>query len=310
MNSDPRIIIIAGPTASGKTSLSVQLAAKLQGEIVNADSMQVYRGMDVGTAKPTLEERNGVPHHLMDVVDPDEAFNAAIYRSLALPLIKAIRARGNHCLVVGGTGLYIKSLMGGLSDCPPSDPQLREALRRECDAKGPASLHERLGGIDSEAAAKIHSNDRVRIVRALEIFSLTGRRPSELNQEHRFRDRPFKAIKFCLNVERDRLYRRINERSEYMIRSGLMEETEALLSKGYSSELKPMQALGYRHMLRRLRGECSLDEALDQLKRDTRRYAKRQLTWFRADPEMIWAPPEKVDDIYKKIRRFTSESST
>ena len=190
----PKAIVIAGPTASGKTSLSVELALALDGEIINADSMQVYRGMDIGTAKPKPEEQKGIPHLLLDVVNPDEEFNAAIYRSMALPLVTDVVSRGKACIITGGTGLYIKSLLKGLFHCPPVDPELKESLRREYEAYGTIRLYERLMRLDPESANRIHQNDRVRSMRALEIAHLTNRRPSRLIREHCFSDTPINAL--------------------------------------------------------------------------------------------------------------------
>jgi tRNA dimethylallyltransferase len=300
----PKVIVIAGPTASGKTALGLALALALDGEIINADSMQVYRGMDVGTAKPTVEERQGIPHHLLDVVDPDEEFNAAIYRSIALPLVKDIVSRKKTCFVVGGTGLYIKGLLKGLLEVPRCQPKLRELLKREWELYGPRRLHERLRRLDPESANAIHPNDRVRIIRALEIFQLTKRRPSDMSREHSFKERPVNSLKFCVRLDREQLYRRINERSVAMIEAGLVQETEELLNRGYSPDLKPMSAIGYRHAVRRLRGDWSLEEMISNLQRDTRRYAKRQITWFGADPEIDWVGTEDLDLLLKKIRAF------
>ncbi len=304
---NPKCIIIAGPTATGKTSLSVALAKVFDGEIINADSMQVYRGMDIGTAKPTREEQSGIPHHLLDVVNPDEDFNAAIYRAHALPLVSDIVSRGKVCFVTGGTGLYIKSLTKGLFHCPPSDPEIRESLRRECEAHGPNMLHERLKQADPESAGKIHPNDKVRIIRALEIAQLTDRLPSDLIEQHGFSDSPLNTLTICLDVERKELYDRINKRSLAMIDDGLTQETEGLLNKGYSPELKPMQSIGYRHIAAYLQGEWTLEDATQNIQRDTRRYAKRQFTWFRGDPDYLWMSPEEMDSIQGEIRGFLSK---
>jgi tRNA dimethylallyltransferase len=303
-----KVIVIAGPTASGKTLFSVDLALSLGGEIVNADSMQVYRGMDVGTAKPTHEEQRGVPHHLLDVVDPDEDFNAAIYSSMALPVINDIVQRGKSCFVVGGTGLYIRSLLGGLLECPPADMLFRASLQQECAASGSESLHERLRRMDPESAGKIHPNDSVRIIRALEIIHLTNSLPSDLSRKHGFGDDTLRSLKFCLKVDRKELYDRINKRSVTMVESGLAEETERLLLKGYSPDLKPMKAIGYRHMIKYLNGGCSLKEAINGMQGDTRRYAKRQLTWFRADSDFNWVGPEDFEVVHDKIKSFLLES--
>jgi len=300
----PRLIIITGPTASGKSSLAVDLAIELGGEIISADSMQVYRGMDIGTAKPTTKERRGVRHHLIDVVDPDEEFNAAIFRSLAEAVIGGITARQKPCFLVGGTGLYIKTLLGGLFECPPTDPELRKKLFRECDEYGPSDLHQRLEKLDPESAQKIHLNDRARLIRALEVIALTDQPLSSLVQEHGFKENPFKTLKICLNMNRELLYHLINERSLRMMEAGLVAETKKLLEMGYSPELKPMKSLGYRHAVALLKRECDQDEMVRQLQTDTRRYAKRQLTWFRADPDIAWVAPEDKDLIKEKIRVF------
>ena len=305
----PKIIVIAGPTASGKTGLAVELALSLGGEVINADSMQVYRYMDVGTAKPTMEERRGVLHHLLDIVDPDEDFNAAAYRQMALPLAKRICAKNMPCFVVGGTGLYIRSLLGGLVDLPPSDPALRDQLHAECERKGAAKLHQRLAKLDPERAESIHPNDRVRIVRALEIIQQTHRPSSDLLKQHQFKTQDFLALKLYLHLEKEQLYGRINQRTEKMISCGLVEETKDLLKSGYGPDLKPMAAIGYRHVLNYLKGKWSLEEATTMLKRDTRRYAKRQMTWFKAEPDMI--PMDPVDRALaeKMIRVFLAESA-
>lgn len=302
-----KIIVFTGPTASGKSSLAVELARACNGEIVNADSMQVYIGMDVGTAKPSREERRDIPHHLLDVVHPDEVFNAALYRSLAVPVIEDILARGKTCFLVGGTGLYIKALLGGLLPCPPTDPAVREELQRQFEEWGPEALHQRLAALDGESAEKIHPRDRVRVIRALEIIRLTGLPLSSLAGEHRFRDRIFRPFKICLQMEREDLYHRINQRTLSMVEQGLVEETRGLIDKGYSPELKAMKSLGYRHAVRHLQGIWNLDRMIGELQKDTRRYAKRQLTWFRADPEMNWRFPDAQAEMVREIHAFLRE---
>jgi len=302
-----KLVVIGGPTASGKSSLAVELALIFSGEIVNADSMQVYRGMDVGTAKPSVNERRGITHHLFDIVDPGEEFNAAIYRSFAVPVLKDIASRKKLCFVVGGTGLYIKTLLGGLISIPPADPALREALRQGCEKHGAGFLHERLKKLDPESAEKIHPNDKMRIMRALEIIHLTKEPLSSLIRAHDFKNRSFDALKICLQMAREQLYHRINERCLRMVEDGLVEETEGLLLKGYSPDLKPMKALGYRHVTNFLEGRWDLDKATCQLQTDTRRYAKRQMTWFRADPEVFWYDPGELEEIVEKINEFTAQ---
>ena len=302
-----RLIIIGGPTAVGKSSLAVEMANLFQGEIVSIDSMQVYRGMDIGTAKPSFEERKGIPHHLIDVVDPDEEFNAAIYRSEAVPTIREIHSRRNSCFVVGGTGLYIRVLTGGLLACPPVRPPLRKELRRQYAQHGSEFLHAELQKLDREMSRKIHPHDKVRVMRALEVIALTGEPVSRLMRSHAFQERPFRVLKIYLQIAREELYHGINERSRMMVEKGLIGEMESLLNKGYSPELKPMKSLGYRHAVRFLTGKWSLDEMLRHLQADTRHYAKRQLTWFRADPEAVWLRPEQRDEISERIRTFLAK---
>lgn len=302
----PKIIFITGPTSSGKSSLAVDLALKFGGEIINIDSMQVYRSMDIGTAKPSIEERQGIIHHMFDVVNPDELFNASIYRSMTIPIIRDIVKRKTVCFLVGGTGLYIKALLGGLLECSSADPVLRKRLWTEYNEQGPGYLHERLKALDPDSARNIHPNDRVRVIRALEIIELTDQPLSKLIQRHEFGDRHFRSLKICLMLRREELYQRIDRRSVSMVESGLVEETRGLLDMGYYSDLQPMRSLGYRHAAAFLRSEYDKDEMIRLLQRDTRRYAKRQLTWFRADPEMIWTDPGDIALIEKKIGEFIS----
>jgi tRNA dimethylallyltransferase len=299
-----KIIIVTGPTATGKSGLAIRIALDMGGEIVNCDSMQVYKGMDIGTAKPGIEEMMGIRHHLLDIVTPDDEFNASLYRENAVPVIKEILSRNKVCLIVGGTGLYIKSLLGGLFDCPQSDPDIRSRLLDEYDNQGKDILYERLKKVDPVSASTIHPNDRIRITRAIEVFELTGTPFSSMVSGHLFGDSEFLPLKICLFYDRDILYDRINTRSVKMFESGLVEETEKLLNKGYSPDLKPLKSIGYRHAIEYLMGRVGYDKSVELLKQDTRRYAKRQLTWFRADPEMIWSSPDNTDDIIKKIKNF------
>jgi len=305
MNTDkPKVIVLCGPTASGKSNLGIELAIRFTAEIINADSMQVYRGLDIGTAKPGPDERRLVAHHLLDLVDPDEPFNAAIFRQKALPIIKEIGSKNKTPLLVGGTGLYIKTLLGGLLVCPPLDPELRNSLQQECSEHGSAALHERLQTLDPRAAEKIHPQDRVRIIRALEIIQLTGALFSTQVKEHHFQDSPFQYLKIYLHLDREQLYRRINQRCLEMIEKGLLQETRGLLEKGYSPELKSLKSIGYRHMIRYLQGRSSWDQAVLDFQADTRRYAKRQITWFRADPEVVRFNPEQKVAISDAINEF------
>jgi tRNA dimethylallyltransferase len=304
-----RIVVVTGPTATGKTSLAVDLALALDGEVVNADSMQVYRGMDVGTAKPSEEEMRGIPHHLLDVVDPDQPFNAARYRELAAPAVEEIVGAGRACFVVGGTGLYIRALLGGLFDCPEASPAVRARLNHAWEEEGGEALHERLQSLDPEAARRVHPNDRVRVLRALEVIELTGRPFSALAADHHFQEGAFDAFKVCLQMPRERLYERIDARSRAMMEGGLLEETRHLIEKGYSRELKPMQAIGYRHAAACLDGAWGRKEAVERLQADTRRYAKRQMTWFRGESNIHWHDPGDRDLMLREVARFLNRDA-
>ncbi len=297
----PPIILLAGPTAVGKTELALELALHLDTEIVNADSMQVYRFMDIGTAKPTQEERARVVHHLLDVARPDEAFDAARYAELAQPVLEALRSRGRVPLIVGGTGLYMKVLTRGLCTGAPGDPAMREELLRELNERGLPTLHEELLRIDPDAGKRIHPHDRQRILRALEVHRITGKPISFYQSQHRFDQRFFRSIKIFLYRERNVLYERINHRVLQMVDQGLLGEVRRLLEMGYGPELKPMQSLGYRQMAAHLQGLCSLESAVAEMQRATRQYARRQLTWFRGDPEFCWIHAEDRKAILEKI---------
>jgi tRNA dimethylallyltransferase len=297
------LVLLAGPTASGKTSLSIELAARFSAEIVNADSMQVYRRMEIGTAKPTPEQRRIVPHHLIDIADPDEPFDAARYLSMAGPVIEDIWKRGRLPLVVGGTGLYMRVLTQGLCHGPSSDPEVKRRLIADEQSRGLGLLYSDLLKIDPESAARIHRNDRQRIIRALEVFYLGGVPLSVLQKSHGFRQRLFPAIKVFINREREALYERINQRVDRMFEAGLKDEVEGLLSMGYSAELKSMQSIGYRQMAAHVAGAISIHEAAFQVKRESRRYAKRQITWFRGDREFRSFDAEDIEGIYQYIRK-------
>ena len=263
--------------------------------------------MEIGTAKPTLEQRQTIPHHLIDAVDPDEPFDAARYLHLARPVIEDIRNRGKVPLVVGGTGLYMRVLTRGICQGPSSDPELKEKLRAEEKARGLGQLYCDLVRIDPESAARIHPNDRQRILRALEVFSLTGVALSALQKGHGFREELFPTIKVFINRERTELYERINRRVNSMLESGMKDEVERLLAMGYGAQFKSMQSLGYRQMAAHLSGAISLDEASRQIKRETRRYAKRQITWFRGDPEFRSFDAEDIDGIFRHVTQAISE---
>lgn len=289
----PKLVIVLGPTAVGKSELALELALNIDGEIVNADSQQVYRFMDIGTGKPSAEDRLRVPHHLIDAVDPDEEFNAARFRRMALAIIEQIQGRGKKLIVCGGTGLYLKALTQGLFEGPGSDAAFRAALERQIEVQGLAALYQRLVAIDGSVTSTIHPNDRQRIIRALEVFETTGRPLSAWQEEHAFRDQPFELLKIGLLRERAELYDRINRRCEQMVQDGLLEEVRELVARGYSLDLKSLRSVGYRQMGAVLRGEKDLTGGLAEMKQETRRLAKRQLTWFRRDREILWFHPEK-----------------
>ncbi len=302
----PRLIVIAGPTGAGKTGLAVRLARAHGGEIISADSMQVYRHMDIGTAKPTLAERRRIRHHLIDVVDPDEPFSAARFVRHARIIIRDLHLSKKPVFVVGGTGLYIRALLGGLFDGPDANEDLRAFYRAEQARHGKAYLHEKLKRVDAKAAARIQPNDTVRIIRALEVLEASGQSITEKQAAHRFEDRPYEAMRIGLAPGRDELYAGIDRRADRMIEEGLVEEVQDLLDRGYGEALKPMQSLGYRHMVRHLGGDFDLSEALRLLKRDTRRYAKRQMTWFGTDRDMTWFHPGDGDALDEKTHAFLS----
>jgi tRNA dimethylallyltransferase len=293
-----------GPTAVGKTWLVSQLTKDLGGEIVNADSVQIYRFMDIGTAKPTMADRAEVAHHLVDIVDPAHDFDASRYSELAREVIANLARQGKPAIVVGGTGLYLKAIFHGLFPGAPSDQLVRQRLRREAEKKGGAELYRRLQRIDPITAQRVHPHDLFRIIRALEVWECKGQPISALQSDHNFKDRPFLPLKIGLRRPRPELYERINRRVEEMMAQGLLEEVRALLSRGYGPNLKSLQALGYRHMVQHLINGVDISEAVRTMKRDTRRYAKRQMTWFRRDQEINWFHPQQMEDIFRLAERF------
>lgn len=302
MDSKTRLVIIAGPTASGKTALAVELARSFGGEVISADSMQVYRRMDIGTAKPSKDELAGVAHHLIDIADPDEDYTAARFAADAAGKIREIESGGKVPFVAGGTGLYIRALTEGLFEGPGSDRELRARLVETAASRGRAALHEMLRAVDPVSAGRIHQNNLHRVIRALEVYELSGMPISGLQNERG--QRRYECLKIGLSLPRDELYGRIEARVERMMAAGLLEETRVLLSAGYASGLKPMSALGYKEMCGHLNGEYPLEEAVALLKRNTRRYAKRQLTWFRKDPEIKWFAPGEKDNIMALVKGF------
>ena len=299
----PPVILLAGPTAVGKTQLALEIAHRLGTEIINCDSMQVYRYMEIGTAKPTPEERALVPHHLLDVADPDETFDAARYAELARPVIESLQNRGKMPLVVGGTGLYMKVLTRGICPAAPRDPAVREQLRRELEEHGLERLHQELGRVDPEAGRRLHPHDRQRVLRALEVQRLTGIPLSCWQSQHRFQQTIYRTVKIFLYRDRNVLYERINRRVRQMLEQGLVAEVRRLLAMGYGPELKSMQAVGYKQLAAHLLGACPLASAVSDMERATRHYARRQLTWFRGDPEFHWVQADDRQGILEWLNR-------
>ncbi len=304
------VVILVGPTAVGKSEVAIGLAKRLAGEIVTADSMQVYKGMDIGTAKPTPAERNGVPHHLIDIVSPDEAFNVARYREMAHRVIADIHARERLPIVSGGTGLYIRAVLDEfLLPGAGSDPLVRAKLEAEAAEHGKQALYERLQEIDPETAERLHPNDVRRVIRALELYETTGKTMSQHLKEAQKKEPRYHAIRIGLTRPRAELYRRIDQRVEQQIADGLVDEVRRLMQR-YQLNKTARQALGYKEIIDYLEGKSTFEEAVERLKRETRRYAKRQYTWFRRDERLRWfdlhayaSMADAVDDIAEYIRR-------
>jgi len=294
----PRLIALVGATGVGKTQLALAIAGRLGGEIGSADEMHI------GTAKPTPGERRRIPHHMLDVVNPDEPFDVARYCVLAREAIARLHREKKPVLVVGGTGLYVRALLGGLIDGPGEDRVLRGELRKEMGRLGKDALYRRLLARDPRAAERIHPGDGVRIIRALEVLELTGKSIVTHQEDHGFRERPYEALRIGLRLDRERLLEGIDRRTERMIADGFLEEVRGLLARGYDPSLKPMRSLGYRHLADCLAGRTDLEEAVRLIKRDTRRYAKRQMTWFAAEPDVEWFSPGEPDAVEERIRRF------
>ncbi len=306
--SKPRVVVVTGPTASGKTPIAIEIALRFGGEIVNADSMQVYRYMDVGTAKPSPEQRARVPHHLLDVVTPDVPYSAGRYAEEARKAATEIHAAGKIVVLTGGSGLYIRAFLEGLLDAGEADPTLRVQLEDEARAAAAAGdslrLHRRLAAIDPEAADRIHPNDQRRIVRALEIAASLGKPASRLRDDHAFGDRPYRALHLALDPGREALAARIDRRCGEMIDHGLLREARALRERGYGPELRPMRAIGYRHMAPVVDGADTLANALEAMRRDTRRFARRQRTWLRKVPSVQWLSPDASRAVFDAVESF------
>lgn len=305
-----RIVVLAGPTASGKTAAAIRLAGRLNGEIVSADSMQIYKYMDIGSAKPTPEEREQAVHYLVDEIDPAQPFSVADYREMAGGYIRRIADSGKVPIIEGGTGLYVNSIIFDMDfGRKPADFARREELKRIAEEQGPEALHSLLRSVDPAAAERIHPNNTVRVIRAVEAAESGSPIPSF---EHSFRpSSEFSPILFCITRDRKQLYERINRRVDLMLEAGLEEEVRSLLDRGLDSEYISMKGIGYKEMIAFIKGECSRETAAEQIRQSTRRFAKRQLTWFRRFPEMIWYDvtdglDAAVDDMARRAEQFLS----
>jgi len=297
-----KLIAIIGPTASGKTEISLELAGKIDLEVVSVDSRQIYRYMDIGTAKPTESQRKAVRHHMIDIVNPDQDYSAGRYSQEARDTIREIESRGKLPLLVGGSGLYLRALVDGLFDLNARDPELRHSLKLQAQVVGLEALHRKLSEVDPETASRVHPNDFHRISRALEVYYLTGKPISDIRRTYRSGRVDADVLMIGLMVDRELLYRRIGDRVDRMVSDGLVEEVEALLDMGYDPNLNSLRTVGYREIIDYLYGRCSLFEAIDRIKLNTRRYAKRQMTWFRKDERIRWV--ESRDEVFKLVDVF------
>ena len=306
------IICIAGPTASGKTALSIALAKELGGEVVSCDSMQIYKYMDIGTAKPTMEEMGDIPHHMISIAEPTEDFSVSRYCDMAAPIVDAIISRGKTAIIAGGTGLYMDSLIRGNTFAPFPSTGVRESLEAKADAQGIETLMEQLRSVDPDTAARLHLSDRKRIIRALEVYLETGETMTSHNLRTQAIAPRYQPVWFGLEDEnRQDLYNRIDRRVEIMLEQGLIREIRELLDRGIPKKCTAMQAIGYKEFLAALDGHCTIEEAAAQVQQSSRHYAKRQLTWFRRNPHMHWlrrTPETTTGEIVQQARRILQET--
>jgi tRNA dimethylallyltransferase len=299
-----KVIIIAGPTASGKTAVALALARNFKVAVISADSVQIYKFMDIGSAKPTISEREKVPHFMIDIRYPDQYFSAGDFVVEARHVIAKIAEKSLVPLVVGGTGLYIRLLRGGIAKLPKADSIVRRKFRDIQDKEGIESLFHRLKVVDPVAAQSVGAHNTARIIRALEVFELTGKSITKFHEEHALKDCPYDILYLGINRERQELYHSIDTRVDYMMKSGLLDEVKDLNRRGYDRNLKPMRSIGYRHAAMALFGETDLPEATSRMKKDTRNYAKRQLTWFRSEPDVRWFDPQEISTIGVEVDNF------
>lgn len=302
------LVVLTGPTAVGKTELSVKLAKAAGGEIISADSVQIYKYMDIGSAKVTREEMEGVPHHLIDELYPDEEFNIFVFKKMAEKALEGIYERNAIPIIAGGTGFYIQSVLYDINfEEETKDRTYRSCLEKLAAEKGNQYIYEMLKKVDEKAAEEIHMNNTKRVIRALEYFNETGKKISEHNEEQRIKESPYNFKYYVLNMDREKLYKRIDMRVDIMIKAGLVEEVEKLLNMGYTRSLVSMQGIGYKEIAAYIQGEMSLEEAVYIIKRDTRHFAKRQLTWFRREKNVEWLDYEKFDYDKEKILEYITE---
>jgi tRNA dimethylallyltransferase len=301
-----QVLVILGPTCVGKTQTSLKLADIINGEIVSFDSRQIYRYMDIGTAKSTLEERERVVHHMVDLISPDEKFTAADYGKKARAVIREIVDRKRHPIAVGGSGLYLKAMIEGFFEGPKANGKIRERLEREAQDFGEPHIYKRLKKVDLEAAERIHPNDLMRIIRALEVYELTGKTISNWQREGKYDPFPMSFIKIGLNLSREKLYRRIDQRVDEMMRRGLLDEVKGLKKMGFTPQLKALKTVGYQELFAYLEGELDFTKAVEKIKQNTRNYAKRQLTWFRKDKEIKWLNAEE-DNLIEHMMRYVRQ---
>lgn len=298
------LVIINSPTATGKTKLAVNFALEMGGEIISADSMQVYRYLDIGTAKPTIEERRGIQHHMIDVVYPDEEFNAALFAQKARSIINDLAGKAKPIFVVGGTGLYIRALLKGIIDTPDVDDNIRNHYRSLRDTHGKKYLYDLLLIRDAAAAAHLNPNDSVRVIRALEVLEQTGESITIKQKNHSFSDNPYATYKIGIQIDRRELKQKIETRVDKMISDGLLDEVKKVLDMGYSEKLKSIQSLGYKQVIGFLNKEYGWGETINLIKRDTWQYARRQMTWFNADKEINWFAQDSLNEINKNVKKF------
>lgn len=292
-----KLLCLLGPTAVGKTEIAIQLAQRLNAEIISVDSRQIYRQLDIGTAKPTPDEQQAARHHLIDCVDITQPFSVADFQSFADGAITDIQNRGKQVLLVGGAGLYFRAIVDGLFDGPAAEPTFRKQLEQEASDQGVDVLHNRLRACDPESADRIHPNNVIRVIRALEVYELTGIPMSEHQQQWQPANQRYPFIAFGLTMPRELLYRRIEQRVDIMLANGLIVEVESLLKSGYARDNFALQSFGYKELIAYLDGKCTYVEAVEQLKQNTRRFAKRQMTWFRKDTRIEWIDREEISDV-------------